>query len=308
MKNILLSISSLFIIVSITSCDKVEQPIKPAINVDTTLFVDGNWADYPMPTFESNTNTNRNLLLEDYTGHKCPNCPAAASVATEIEENNLDRVFVVSIHTGAGGDGNFQKTSSNCGTAENPENEFCYDFTTVEGNEYGITFQPFGFVGNPYGNISRYTFSDAMFQFHTSWVEKTNQLLTENVLTANLQAKNNYFDASNGGYLHVETQFLEDLTGNYNLVTYVIENEIVEWQDSVGTHLEDYHHHNVFLGCVDGLPWGQNLVTNPSSGDIVQKDYSYVLPSGLEKEGMHFISYVYNVETYEVLQVIKHTF
>lgn len=300
--NIIL-VSSIF-----TACDKVEQPIKPSIDLDTALYTDGNWEDYPMPTFEANTNINRNIVLEDYTGHKCPNCPAAATIAEEIEENNPDRVFVVSIHTGPGGSGNFQKTANDCGEATNPNDKYCRDFTTPEGNEYGATFQSFGFIGNPFGNISRFTFPNAMFQFHTSWVEKTNELLTANNLVVNLQAKNNFYDASNGGFVHLEIEFLNDLPGNYNVVTYVIQNEIIDWQDDLGTDVSDYHHHNVLLGCIDGLAWGQNIATDPGAGNKVLVDYSYSLPTGLAREDMHFVSYVYNVETYEILQAIKHNF
>lgn len=297
------------LVVTIVSCDKVEQPLKPVIDIDTTLFTDGNWADYPMPTFPTNTNMNRNVLIEDYTGHKCPNCPAAADVAAGIETANPERVFVVSIHAGAGGDNSFQALNANCGDlVANPHNEFCYDFSTNEGTEYGIKFQSYGFVGNPFGNINRITFSDAMFQFHTSWVAKTDEVLTENDLKANLQAISNYYTVSNGVYLHVETQFLEDLTGNYSIVTYVVDNEIIEWQDNAGTYDEHYHHHNVLLGTIDGLTWGQSLATNPKAGDIFQTDYAYELPTGLNNDSIHFLSYVYDVDSYEILQVIKHEF
>lgn len=309
MKNIFKLVFT-FTIISVTlmSCDKVEQPIKPEILIDTTLFADGNWVDYPAPTFGSNTNTDRNLLLEDYTGHKCPNCPAAAIIAKDIELANPGRVFVASIHAGAGGNDGFQVIPSDCGTASNPNGEFCHDFRTDEGTQYGITFQPFGFVGNPYGSISRYTFSDFMFQYHNTWEAKTDELLLANDLKVNIQAESNFYEASNGGYLHIESQFLENLSSNYNIVTYVIQNELVEWQDVAGTYVENYHHHNIFLGCIDGEAWGTSVASSPQSGDIFETVYSYVLPTGIAKEELHFLSYVYDVGTYEILQVIKHDF
>ncbi len=287
------------------SCDKVEQPVKPVIDIDTTLYTDGNWADYPWPNFPANTNTNRNILLEDYTGHKCPNCPAAAVVAKGIEDANPDRVFVASIHAGAGGDNSFQATNTDCGT--NPNAQFCRDFTTPEGTEYGVKFgTAYGFFGNPFGNISRHTFNGTMFQYHSEWQTKVDELLTQNSLTVNMQAVSNYYPQSNGLYLHVQSQFLNDMAGNFNIVTYVIDNQIIDWQIDGSTHIEFYHHHNVFLGCIDGEAWGQSLVTNPKSGDIFQTDYAYVLPADVTTDSIHFLSYVYDVDTYEVLQVIKH--
>jgi hypothetical protein len=292
------------ILLNFQSCDKIEQPIKTPITIDTTLFTDGNWADYPWPVFPENTNTNRNVLLEDYTGHKCPNCPAAAIVAKAVEDANPERVFVASIHAGAGGDNSFQKISTDCGT--NPNATFCHDFTTPEGTEYGIKFANFGFNGNPYGNISRHTFNGTMFQFHTEWLSKTNELISSNDLTVNMQAASNYYPASNGLYLHVQSEFKKDLIGNFNIVTYVIDNEIIDWQLDGSNYIENYHHHNVFLGTIDGEAWGRNIATNPKNGDKFETDYAYVLPNNVTTDSIHFLSYVYDVDTYEVLQVIKH--
>ena len=229
----------------------------------------------------------------------------AAKVAADLEIANPDRVFAVSIHSGPGGDGFFQSTPLDC---SDPETDYCYDFRTNEANEYGIKFGTgYGFQGNPSGNINRITFATDMFSGQATWGTKTQTTLDENVLKANLQAKSNYYAATRGLYLHVQTEFLEDLTGDYNIVTYVIKNEIIEDQDSSNIHVRHYHHHNVFLGCIDEQEWGHGIGgTNPVSGKVVQTDYSYVLPSNLEPSGIHFLTYVYDVSTYEILQVIKH--
>lgn len=307
-----LIIFTLGIVSSVTfiSCDKIENPYKEEIELDTTLFTDGNWEDYPWPTFDDNTNTLRNILLEDYTGHKCPNCPKAAAIAKTIEEEYPDRVFSVSIHTSPNGDGAFQALATDCDDPTNVEQAFCHDFTTTEGNTYGENFYSgFGFIGNPQGTLNRMTFSSGdMFLFSQSWETNTATLISENNLKANIQAKSNYYSESNGVYLHIKTDFLEDIESNVSIVTYVVENEYVAWQDSSNVEIEEYHHHNVFLGCIDGQAWGQHLAESPSTGESFETDYSYQLPTGLTNEDIHFLTYVYNTETYEILQVIKHTF
>ena len=67
MKNLFISFLTLFGLVFLNSCEKVENPIKPIIDLDTTLFTDGNWTDYPWPTFPINTNTEINVLIEGHT-------------------------------------------------------------------------------------------------------------------------------------------------------------------------------------------------------------------------------------------------
>jgi len=306
MKKLIIVLGMLTLILSTTSCDKIKYPTKIVTELDTTLFAAGEFAEYPWPVFTANVNTNRNVLIEDYTGHKCPNCPAAAEVAEGLEIVNPERVFVASIHTGSGGDGFFQSVDVNCTSVDQA---FCYDFRTNEGNIYGETFgSGFGFFGNPQGTMNRFKFGSAdMFYYTANWVPHVNTLLTENILKVNLQAESNYYPTSNGVYLHVQTEFLVDLTGNYNIVTYVIQNQIIEDQDVEGVFVSDYHHNNVFIGCIDGEAWGRAIGgTDPASGSKVQTDYSYVLPTGLTATDIHFLTYVYDVDTYEILQVIKH--
>lgn len=305
MKNFKLIASIFFVGLLFSNCDKIENPIKPAILLDTTIFP-GNWEDYPEPTWAQNTNTNRNILLEDFTGHRCPNCPVAATEAKNIEDANPDRVFVASIHAAPGGLSDFQKTLLTCGTGSNPNNEFCTEFFNDEGVTYGETFQTgFGFFGNPSGNLSRIKFGTNIFLPYTNWSTNVNTVLTENDLKVNIQAVANYYSETNGFYLHAETEFLENLTGNYSIVTYLIEKEKVDFQDSASIIVDHYHHHNIFRGCLDGQAWGQSIATDPVANSKYYFDYSYKLPTGQTNSEFHVLIYVYNVETYEVMQVIK---
>jgi hypothetical protein len=301
--GIVLTISSL-----ITSCDKVENPIKPEILLDTTLYP-GNWEDYVFPTFTQNTNTDRNVLIEDYTGHRCPNCPEAAWLAYGLEVSNPGRVFVSSVHAGPNGLSSFQTTAPDCGQPTNPNDEFCSIFYCDEGLEYGQTFGGggLGFIGNPQGNINRGTTNGSdMFLFSNDWTNRTNAVLTENNLTVNIQAESNYYPETNGFFLHTETEFVQDLSGGqYNIVVSLMENEVKDYQDSLGTKLYDYKHHNIFRGCIDDLAWGQDLGGNYTPGTKVYKDYSYKLPDGQTNEEYHLLIYVFDVDTYEVLQVIR---
>lgn len=300
----------LIVTLSFISCDKVENPIKPAITLDTALYP-GNWADYVFPTFSQNSNTGRNVLLEDYTGHRCPNCPDAGWTAKNLELANPDRVFVASIHAAPTGLSSFQTTASDCGQVSNPLNEFCAIFYCDEGIEYGQIFggSGLGFFGNPQGNLSRINFTGTdMFQFHTEWPQKTSEILVANDLKVNLQAQSNFYPSTNGLYLHTETEFLEDLTGNYNMVVYLLEDEVEDFQDSVGVHVEEYKHENILRGCIDGLPWGRTITGATTAGSKSYLDYSYQLASGEVNTDYHLLIYVYDVSTYEILQVIKHDF
>ena len=293
-----------------TSCDKVEYPYKPAFTLDTTLYTGGKWDTYPWPEFEDNGNTLRNVLVEDFTGHQCTSCPAAADEAKQMESADPDRVFSVAIHSGPKGNEINQRVESDCGDlVANPDSRYCHDFRTPEGYEYGVVLGNYGFDANPAGAVNRYQIEGAnMVEFTTAWNIIATAIKDENNLVVNLQAKSNYYSSTNGIFLHVQADFVQAYDRPVNIVTYVIEDEIITWQNDNGVDVPDYKHHNVFIGCIDGQAFGQSIGLTFEAGDKIQKDYSYKLPEGKTPEDLHFITYVHDVQSYEILQVIKHDF
>ncbi|UKN00880.1 Omp28-related outer membrane protein [Paracrocinitomix mangrovi] len=290
--------------VSLMSCDKIDKPIKPAILLDTTIF-EGNWEDYPDPVWTQNTNSNRNFVLEDYTGHRCPNCPDAATEAEAIESANPDRVFVASVHAGPGGLTAFQELADSCGIGD--YHKFCTEFFNSTSIAYGQEFSSgFGFFANPQGTVSRITPSgESMFSLYNAWSARVSNAIAENNLQVNIQAQSNYYSSTNGFYLHTEIEPLADLPNDCNTVVYLLENEVIDYQDDNGYKDSAYHHHNILRGTIDDLPWGQTVPTI-TAGSKSYFDYSYKLPTGKDNSDYHLLIYVYDITTYEILQVIKH--
>ena len=95
------------------SCDKIETPIAEEYGkFDLSLFPGDplnyftQYYDVANPENEWGINPNsKGILLEDYTGHKCTNCPAAAQIAKDLEQDSVLNVIVASIH--ASEDGSF---------------------------------------------------------------------------------------------------------------------------------------------------------------------------------------------------------
>jgi hypothetical protein len=145
-----------------------------------------------------------------------------------------------------------------------------------------------------------------MFLLYGGWSQRIADLLTANDLKVNIQAQSNYYPSTNGFYLHTEFEFLEDLTGNYNAVVYLLEDEVTDWQDVNGFADSLYKHHDILRDCIDGLPWGRPLSGGTETGNKTYLDYSYKLPVGQTNDDYHLLIYVYDQATYEILQVIKH--
>lgn len=291
--------------ISMSSCEKVENAYEPSttIEIDTT-FYPGNWQDYldnNYPVFPQNVNTEINVLIEDYTGHKCNNCPTAATIAHDIHENNPQRIFVASIHTDPGAQLSFQSFDPDAPY-------YTTDHTNPDAVAYGIEFQNgFNFIGNPQGTVNRKIVGGKMFDFSGTWQSRASDILNTNELKVNIQSVFNYFPSTNGGYLHVELEKLTSEETVINTVVYVIQDSLVDWQLMPdNTNNEFYVHRDKHLGSIDNNPFGIEAFSTVSpSNSKVKFDYSYEIPAGLNPSNMHFLIYAYDTETYEILQVIK---
>jgi hypothetical protein len=280
----------------VLSCDKIDNPVPQKFGtLNWDLFPGGDSASYPWPTWTTNTNTFQNVLLEDYTGHTCTNCPAAAIVAKSIEDANLGRVFVASVH--ASTTGGFQ--------APNPP-EFLKDFRTPEGNEYAQAMQ---IVFNPAGTINRTQNGGNYFQFFSDWNNSV-QVELAKIPKVNLQLKHNYYPTTRGLFFHTETDMLTNLSGDYNLIVFLIKKVVVAPQEGQGITYEEYDHHNVFVGCLNGT-WGTNIVAgSASTGDKIYNNFSVQLPNNATDttfniDNLRLMTFVCDRNSLEVLQVIQ---
>ena len=298
----------LFIIISLilnSACDRVEKPFVPPTNLDTALYP-GDWDDYlanEWPEFTPNTNTTRSVLIEDYTGHKCIFCPAAADLAHSLHEANPTRVFTASIHAGPNGIGDFQLVD--------PPN-YPMDFTNPQGVEIGTYFgtNDGGFSGNPRGTINRFN-NGFIFQNPNSWTSTLNTMLTQNNLRVNIQSHLNYYDQTKGAFLHVEVEKLDPtLTNELGIVAYIIEDSLIGDQKmSDNSHNENYIHRDIHRGNLNNQAFGRVLKSSDLIGGKYYVNYSFVVPNQLDgihnASNMHILVYVYDRITWEIYQVIK---
>ena len=291
------------ILIFFSSCDKIEKPI-PELpgGLDWDLYP-GDSLDYlavynfnsPDSNWEINSNTKRNILLEDYTGHKCTNCPDAAITAKELEDNTSLGVVVVAIH--ASQDGYFQST----------DGTYTTDFTTPAGDVYVVDMP--GMFANPLGTINRKSngLSGSVWHPEGSWVTVANQE-TNQPLLANIQVQTNYFPSTNGLFIHTETEFNSDLVGDYRLVIYLIRKSVISPQSmGDGTTNYNYNHHNVLSENINGA-WGTPIGTNNILEETkFYNDFSFELPtdSTYNIDNLSLVTYLCNRNTFEIIQVTK---
>lgn len=293
----LIAISILLASMFSVSCDRIENPVVNNESIlDWSLYPDADTSTYPWPTWTSNTNATRNVLLEDYTGHTCVNCPAAAVVAKDLEDANGGKVIVMSVH--ASTTGGFQ-------APEPPE--LPLDHTTEAGDEYATAMN---IAANPLGTVNRKLDGTKYWLLTTSWESEVDDELLKSP-DFNIQAQYNYYEQTNGLFLHTEVEALNDVSGNYSLINLLVRDSVVAPQkDQGGVVHHHYDHHSVLTDDINGI-WGTPIISGGiTSGNKIYNHYSYELPDPVSDttfrvNNISIISFVCDLDNYEVMQVIK---
>lgn len=304
-----------FVSIFTTSCDKVEQIYEPTYQteLDTTLYP-GVWADYlanEWPNLnEITASTERNALVEDFTGHNCSNCPQAATIAHDLHEANPDRVFIASIHSSPFGISGFQLVTTN----------YNVDFTNDQGLGMGTFFGALpgsGFYGNPSGTVNRLTSGGEYFYAAGTWGTKANEVLTSPLKVA-LKSHLNYYAETKGAFLHTEVDVDNSIVNELGMIVYLLQDTMVAPQNVSSTYTPDYVHRDIHLKNVSGQVWGRTLTSEfLKENGKYYLDYSFEVPNELAPTGgtgafnagnMHLLIYVYDKVTYEIYQVVKQKF
>lgn len=295
-------------------CDYVEKPLQGGV-------VQG---DCPAPTFPQNTNTSRNVLLEEFTGHTCGPCPGGAKEARDLEasyEASGKHLIVVSIHAGA----------LSVPTTTDTTVKFNTEFRTISGNYFADELYVPALPYTPVGLVNRVPYTGSIWVDKGDWAAATAAEFTK-PLEANLQMIIDYDDAEQKGCVHVETEYLANLSSDYYLVVYLLQDSIIDWQKNGGmgagdptyplnTDVSNYVHKHVFRGCVTPK-LGVNVSTGSvASGTKFVNSIAFDLAALQSNEGISpkpagyaprwnrdqffLVAYVYDADTKEILQVIE---
>jgi len=231
--------------------------------------------------------TVRKLLLEDFTGHKCPNCPTAHKIIEDIQKVYGDRVVVMAIHAGF-----FASTGSS------PYN---YDFKTSDGT---VMDQFFGAssAGLPKGVVNRSKFNGEYLLERAEFATAVSLVLDSMPQKPELYITLTPAFHSADSTLSVTANILALSAlpaGKYNLSLVVVESNIIKAQKNgnpevglVGDIL-DYNHKHVYRGAINST-WGQEITDGAISvNQTFTKTYNgYKIGSDWKHDNLTIIGFV----------------
>ena len=222
----------------------------------------------------------RAVLIEDYTGQYCVNCPRATEEIERLIEQYGDSVVVaVAIHSGP-----FSK-----------QNGVASPLYTEVGNMYyntwKISSQPAGLVDRLFDS---YPFS------YTDWAAGVNYEIAFEAHVSFLTSTK-YDNETREASIEVQTIGLDSARVSGKLQVWLVEDSIDSFQympdGSVSDH---YNHMHVFRASVND-PWGDEVAV--SHGEVAVRDYAIVMDPAWVPEHCSVVIFLYDDSG--VKQVVK---
>lgn len=238
----------------------------------------------------------RNILIEEFTGVRCPNCPDAQTEAKTISNNNPGRIHIITIHPLGLLNSLTTPFSKNIGDKHDSK----FDMRTEAGKQI---FQLIGVTQQlPTGAVNRRLFNgetNIAVDF-TKWAAFVNaELNASTPVNINVDAK------LTGDSVEVECllTYTQQTSDSSYLTLALIEEGIVDVQERKlpsGTivYEEDYEHNHVLRAVITGtlgdllnpkLSTGYTL----EAGRTFKKVYRYKLGSDWNKNNLQVVAYVH---------------
>lgn len=256
MKKILYLFAILPMLLALVACDSVDE--------------DERFIEMPQVT------ASRNVLLEEFTGQNCVNCPSAHRVIEALREQYGESMISVSIHAG------------NFAFDEGVMEPAFQTFKTPEGDTYanmwGIQEYPSGVVDRRSGVLMSDAWSASIY----------NELQRPTNIDIDLTA----VVTEDGISVTTELRPTEDINGHLQL--WVVEDSISSYQVDGSARLFDYVHNNVYRASVNGVG-GEEVKLQKS---VYQKYFDTVpLKERWNIDNLRIVAFVY--DNSGVLQVVQ---
>ena len=212
-------------------------------------------------TIVSTTPSNRNVLLEEYTGVNCTWCPDGHRMANELKATNPDRICLINIHQGTFA-----------------ANTYTTQFGNALANQTGLD-------GYPSGTINRHVFSGSKTALNRGdWANAANQILNM-ASPVNIAAEGTLDMSTRTLNIRVQLYYTGTQTVTSNALNLAILQDNV-LGNQVGMSMNpaqvvgnQYNHMHMLRHLVTGQ-WGETIETI-AQGTLVEKNYEYVIPEQL---------------------------
>lgn len=238
------------------------------------------------------------VLMEEYTGASCTNCPAAHEILKDLQKVNPGRINIIGLYiTGP--------------IQTKPPHGAKYDFrhataTTISTDIYG------GISSLPSGGVDRVSVSGTLKMDRTQWSNVINDRL-KLADSINMRIACSYNPVDSILSIADTTIYTKSVGFPHNLSIVIVEDSIIDVQEYPSTDPvhpgkdEDYDFTNVFRGMVTAAPVGDPLLTSvpiKEAGRVIVRYYKHKLTGVFNPKNCRIIAFINNSSPgdYRILQ------
>lgn len=280
MKKILYSLL-LIIPLFLSSCDTIEDDEKLAYPKGQTS----------QTTPITHISSEQKVLLEDYTGWKCTNCPRAAAKTAELISKYKESLVVMAVHA----------TTFASPSESNNNLDLRTEYGEKWANDFNCTALPAGMI-NRTKIESSYAVNDA------SWDNHIQNFLSnqKHIMNINLGVK--YREEENMILVSCENEFIEDYSSPTLLSIVILESGIIGSQRNTDPiygevpTIPDFEFNHVLRK--NGLVDYSLSILPINKGKKINKNYLIEVDSDIQDiSKCSVVVFVTNAETKEIIQV-----
>lgn len=241
-----------------------------------------------IPALGPNSVGERKVLIEEFSGVRCPNCPDGAEEIENLVALYGENLVPISIHAS----GSF--------AVPLPNSQF--DFRTEDGEELlDLLGVPLGYPAAVVNRVPP-NGSSRLQQTQSIWAGIIDQVIQQApVLSIDLAL--NYDEDLRAVSVNVSILPNETISSDVALSVALVEDNIQDPQLSSSGLIEEYMHRHVFRKMLSA-PKGNLLNTPLERGQLVASDFNITLEAGWKATDISIIAFVHRVgDNKEVLQV-----
>lgn len=202
--------------------------------------------------------SNKTVLIEEYTGIHCPNCPDGHARAAAYMRAHPDQIYSVAIHAGS------------FATPANREP----DFITPDGTEIHDYFD----IGSyPSGVVNRVDVGNGIVQGRSIWGSSAREIIKQQS-PVNLWAEAKYDAETRNLQINVEGYYTESMT-NPCLTVMLLQNNILGPQSGGQLGIE-YPHRHMLRDVLSDNAFG-DPIAEKNSGEFFSRTIDYILPDAI---------------------------
>ena len=217
--------------------------------------------------------TGKTVLIKDFTGARCVNCPAAAEHAHNLQHQlDEDHIFIMSVHAGY---------------LAQPLGSFP-DFLTDEGTEWYNNNN-----SNPLFTVDHVALTEGNTLNETQ-IDAPVTAALEEEQTFEIVVGPNYDEANRQLKVDVQAVALDDLDGHFFMTVCLVEDHIIGWQTIPGGVDKEYDFRNVFRGTLNGAYGTSFEDLHVDANDTFHFSYTTEINADYNADECYLMVYVYD--------------